>query len=41
MKSFACKDSLLRSREAALKKKPKKKKKTKIEKKRKHVGSIR
>jgi hypothetical protein len=41
MKSFVNKDSLLRSRETALKKNLKKRKKIKIEKKRKYVGSIR
>ena len=41
MKSFEKKDSLLKSREAALKKKQKKKKKVKIKKKRKYGSSFR
>ena len=41
MKSFEKKDSLIKSREAALKKNLKKRKKFKIEKKRRHDSSFR
>ena len=41
MKSFEKKDSLLKSREAALKKNLKKRRKAKIEKKRKYDSSFR
>ena len=41
MKSFEKKDSLLKSREAALKKNLKKRRKVKIEKKRKYDSSFR
>jgi len=41
MKSFEKKDSLLKSREAALKKNLKKRRKVKIEKKRKYGSSFR